>query len=254
MVTERGDLRFQIFQISKMPRHGETTTLVGTAGTSGSANGTNSVARFNGADRLAVGSADNLYVADSGNSLIREVTPMGSNWVVTNIGGGSWYGTNNGVGGAARFYQAAGIAVDATGALFVADTSNNRISKGVPVTVFEAWQLQYFGCTNCPNADPLGKGMSNWSQFLTGLNPTNAASVFRITTLRRTNSNFVITWKTAGRRTNVVQAANGVLSNSFSDLSGPIVVSVVGDTTTNYSDLGAATIGHARFYRVRLGP
>jgi sugar lactone lactonase YvrE len=137
----------------------------------GSNDGTNTVARFNGADGIVVDSAGNLYVADGGNSQIREVTPMGTNWVVTTIGGGSWYGSTNGVGTAARFYQPAGIAVDATGTLFVADTSNNRISKGVQVTPYAAWQLQYFGCTTCPNAapdaDPLGKGMSNWNQFLT---------------------------------------------------------------------------------------
>ena len=234
-----------------------TTTLVGNAGTSGSANGTNGAARFNTPEGVAVDGAGNLFVADMSNSQIRKVTPIGNNWVVTTIGGGSWYGTTDGIGTAARFYQPVGIAVDATGTLFIADTSNNRISKGVPLTPFGVWQMQYFGCTTCPNAapdaDPLGKGMSNWDQFLVGLNPTNAASVFRVTQLVRKGSDFVITWKTAGRGTNVLQACTG-LSNGFSDISGPIFISVSGDTTTNYSDLGAATNGSARFYRVRLGP
>jgi hypothetical protein len=140
----------------------------------------------------------------------------------------------------------------------VADTSNNRISKGVPLTAYEIWQLEYFGCTTCPNAapdaDPLAKGMSNWNQFLAGLNPTNPASVFRVTQLSRTASDCVITWKTAGRGTNVVQAANGILANGFSDISGPIIVSVAGDTTTNYTDHGGGTNGSVRFYRIRLGP
>jgi hypothetical protein len=93
--------------------------------------------------------------------------------------------------------------------------------------------------------------MNNWNQFLAGLNPTNPASVFRITQGKRSGSDFVITWKTAGRGTNVVQAGNG---NGFSDISGPIVLSVAGDTTTNYTDLGGGTNGDTRFYRVRLGP
>jgi hypothetical protein len=225
-----------------------TTTLAGNPGMSGSANGTNTVARFNGADGVAVDSVGNLFVADGGNQLIRKVTPMGTNWVVTTIGGGSFWGTNDGVGNASRFHGPAGIAVDSNGTLFVADTSNNRISKGVAGTPFELWQLQYFGCTTCPNAapdaDPLGKGMNNWDQFLVGLNPTNPASVFRVTDLRSTNSDLVITWKTAGRSTNVVQAASviasGGLSNSFHDISGPIVIGV--------------TNGPGRLYRVRLGP
>src|SRR5271154_2174618 len=45
-------------------------------------------------------------------------------------------------------------------------------------SAFQAWQLQYFGCTNsgtsctqaAPNADPYGKGISNTNQFLLGLN------------------------------------------------------------------------------------
>jgi streptogramin lyase len=259
-VSDTGN--YTIRKITPVGTNWVTTTLAGSVGMSGSANGTNTVARFNGAWGLAVDSAGNLFVADGGNSQIREVTPMGTNWVVTTIGGGSWYGSTNGIGTAARFYQPAGIAVDATGTLFVADTSNNRISKGVPCTPFQAWQLQYFGCTTCPNAaadaDPLGKGMSNWNQFLAGLNPTNPASVFGVTSLKQAGSNLVITWKTAGRSTNVVQAASGILSdglsNSFSDISGPILISVAGDTTTNYSVLGGATNGPARFYRIRLGP
>jgi hypothetical protein len=236
--------------------------LAGSVGSSGNANGTNTVARFNGALGVAVDRAGNLFVADSSNNLIRKVAPVGTNWVVTTIGGGSGHGTNDGVGTAARFYQPAGIAVDGAGTFIVADTSNNRISKGVPLTPFGVWQLQYFGCTTCPNAaadaDPLGKGMSNWDQFLAGLNPTNPASVFQVTAVRQSGSDFVITWKTAGRNTNVVQAADGILSGSgssgFSDVSGPIVIGVTGDTTTNYTDLGGATNGTARFYRVRLGP
>jgi len=238
-----------------------TTTVAGSVGSSGNVNGTNFVARFNGAYGVAVDSTGNVLVADSSNSLIRKMTPMGTNWVVTTIGGGSGHGTNDGIGAGARFYQPAGIAVDATGALVVADTSNNRISKGVGVTAFGAWQLEYFGCTACPNAapdaDPLAKGMSNWNQFLAGLNPTNPASVFRITELSHTGSDLVITWKTAGRSTNVVQAAKGIpsdsLGNSFTDISGPIIISVSGDTTTNYTELGGGTNGPARFYRVRLG-
>jgi hypothetical protein len=259
-VTDTGN--YTIRKITHVGADWVTTTLAGSAGLSGSANGTNAVARFNGADGIAVDRAGSLFVADSGNSLIRKVTPMGSNWVVTTIGGGSFWGTNDGVGNASRFHGPSGIAVDSTGTLFVADTSNNRISKGVAVTPFELWQLEYFGCTTCPNAapdaDPLGKGMSNWNQFLVGLNPTNPASVFRVTGLRPTGSDLVITWKTAGRGTNVVQATdsilNGGLSNSFYDISGPIIISTTGDTTTNYTYLGGGTNASARFYRVRLGP
>jgi hypothetical protein len=123
------------------------------------------------------------------------------------------------------------------------------------MTPFEAWQVQYFRCTDCPEAtpyaDPLGKGISNTNQFLLGLNPTNPASVFRITALTRQGNTNVITWSTAGVRTNVVQGAAGIGNGyNFSDISGGITISVVGDTITNHTDPS----GTNAFYRIRLGP
>jgi len=128
---------------------------------------------------------------------------------------------------------------------------------------FQAWQLQYFGCTNCPQAQPdadsLGKGMSNTNQFLAGLNPTNPASLFCITSIMSdSNNNVLITWSTAGLRTNTVQATSGDgsggYSNNFQDVSGPIVIGVIGDTTTNYIDIGGATNFPNYYYRIRLVP
>ena len=130
------------------------------------------------------------------------------------------------------------------------------------LTTFQNWQMQYFGCVDCPqaqpNADPLGKGLSNTNQFLAGLNPTNANSALRITSLAGQGSNMVVTWKTAGVRTNVVQAAKGTgaggSSTNFQDISGPIIINVPGDTSTNYTDAGGATNHPSRYYRIRLGP
>jgi hypothetical protein len=134
-----------------------------------------------------------------------------------------------------------------------------------PLTPFEAWQMQYFGCTNCPQAlpdvDPLGKGMSNTNQFLTGLNPTNSASLFRIISLITDSNNSVrITWSTAGPRTNALQAAvvtaDGSYSTNYVDVTAPphIIITGSGDVTTNYLDAGGATNIPSRYYRVRLVP
>jgi len=141
-----------------------------------------------------------------------------------------------------------------------AESTNSNEAAALPVAAYQQWQMLYFGCTNCPaaqgDADPLGKGISNTNQFLLGLNPNNPASVFRVIAITPQGTNLVITWKTAGVRTNVVQAAagGGYGTNAFGDISGPIVINVSGDTVTNYTDIGGATNFPARFYRVRLAP
>ena len=113
------------------------TTIAGLAGSSGFADGTNNAARFNYPGGLAVDGNTNIYVADWANSVIRKVTPIGTNWVVTTIGGlaGS-YGCTNGIGSAALFGLPNGVAVDSWGNLYVADL-NNTIRIGVPLPVFQ---------------------------------------------------------------------------------------------------------------------
>jgi sugar lactone lactonase YvrE len=98
----------------------------------GYADGSGNAARFNNPSGVAVDTAGNVYVADTGNHTIRRVTSGG---VVTTIGGTA--GVMDGVAGAgssAHFASPHGIAVDSGGCLYVADTSNNRISKAVPLS------------------------------------------------------------------------------------------------------------------------
>jgi hypothetical protein len=94
-----------------------------------------------------------------------------------------------------------------------------------------------------------------------GLNPTNPASVFQITSVvTDSNNNVLITWLTAGIRTNAVQAtggdANGGYTDNFVDITTPphIIIPVSGDATANYIDVGGATNGPSRYYRVKLLP
>jgi sugar lactone lactonase YvrE len=110
------------------------TTLAGSPGLRGSVDATNSAARFARPYGVALDSAGNLYVPDKDSCTIRKVSPVGTNWVVTTIGGqaGS-FGSADGTGTAAQFYAPYGLAVDYAGRVYVADTGNSRISKGIPL-------------------------------------------------------------------------------------------------------------------------
>ena len=301
---------------------------------------------------VAVDSSGNVFVADTGNNSIWKVTLAGADWVATIIGGtgdSADYGIADGTNSVARFRGPFGLAVGSTGSIYVGDTFNNRISKGSPfllslaittanplppgrvgvaystalaaangtepyswavgagslpdglilstntgvisgtpttnglssfsiqctdsnsltaakdfsltinsgLPAYQVWQLQYFGCTNCPeaapDADPLGKGMSNTNQFLAGLNPTNAASVFRIISAKLTGADFVVTWTAVGGKSYVVQT-NAVPGAGYADGSPLINVSGSSETATNWTDTGGATNRPAWFYRIRLGP
>jgi hypothetical protein len=116
-----------------------SSTIAGKAETSGSADGANSAARFNLPGGVALDSVGNLYVADANNSTIRKLTPAGTNWVTTTIGGKAGFaGSTDGTNSAARFNGPLVWAVDGHGNLYVGDINNNTIRKGVPLPVFQS--------------------------------------------------------------------------------------------------------------------
>ncbi len=127
------------------------------------------------------------------------------------------------------------------------------------LTAFQQWQLDHFGCTNCPQAagdfDFDGDGMSNTNEFLAGTNPTNSLSALRIVSVAAQGNDVLIAWQTAGGKTNRVQASGGgEFNTNFADISPAILVVGSGDVTTNWTDNGGATNVPARYYRVRWVP
>ena len=120
--------------IRRITPAGVVTTIAGLAGSIGTADGTNSNARFNEPDRVAVDSADNIYVADTGNNRIRKITPAGNNWVVTTLVGGA-PGTTDGTAAVAQLGFPEGVVVDSSGNVFIADDGNRSIRKLTPAGV-----------------------------------------------------------------------------------------------------------------------
>jgi sugar lactone lactonase YvrE len=116
--------------IRKITPAGIVSTLAGTPGVRGTADGSGSTALFINPEGIAVDNAGNVYVADKVNSAIRKISPIG---VVTTLAGlPGRTGSVDGTGSDARFYAPGGVAVDATGNIFVADTLNNTIRKITP--------------------------------------------------------------------------------------------------------------------------
>jgi sugar lactone lactonase YvrE len=119
--------------IRKITPAGVVTTLAGTAGVQGSADGTGPAAQFMGPFSVATDSAGNVYVADLYNANIRKITPHG---VVTTFAGTAGVtGTADGIGGAAQFSGPQGVATDAAGNVYVADTWADTIRKITPARV-----------------------------------------------------------------------------------------------------------------------
>ena len=77
-------------------------------------------------DGVAVDNSGNIFIADWGNSRIRRVFPSG---IITTIAGSSSYGFagDNGPATAAQLFGPEGVALDANGYVYIADTLNNRI-------------------------------------------------------------------------------------------------------------------------------
>ncbi len=93
----------------------------------GSADGTGQGALFRNPAGVAVDKNGFIYVGDSGNHLIRKISPAG---VVTTLAGAAGVvGNANGIGGVARFNGPRGVAVDGDLNVYVADMGNHIIRK-----------------------------------------------------------------------------------------------------------------------------
>src|SRR5439155_25710317 len=77
---------------------------------------------------VAVDPDDNLYVADTGNNVVRKVTPAG---VISSVAGTGAAGSagDGGAATAATLSGPQGVAVDGAGNLYISDTTNNKVRK-----------------------------------------------------------------------------------------------------------------------------
>jgi len=123
-----------IRQLSLSGTNWVSTTIAGQMGVPGSANGTGTNALFNGPHGIAVDSSGNVYVADTGNSTIRELTQSGGIWTVSTVGGlAGTTGNTNGVNQGNLYRFPTGLVVDGSGNIYIADEGNSQIRELSPV-------------------------------------------------------------------------------------------------------------------------
>jgi hypothetical protein len=122
--------------IRKVTTGGDVTTLAGSAGIAGSADGPSTVARFRSPLGIAV-LGPSLYVADTGNHTIRKIQiPSGTTSTTAGTAGQPGFADDSGP--SARFSSPDGI-VGIESFLYVADRGNHavrRISTLATVTTF----------------------------------------------------------------------------------------------------------------------
>ncbi|WP_288979825.1 putative Ig domain-containing protein, partial [uncultured Flavobacterium sp.] len=127
-VTDRAN-----HKIRKITPAGMVSTFAG-SGTQGSSDGIGTNASFYFPYSITIDKADNLYVTDSGNHLIRKIDPSAN---VTTIAGG-----NNTI-----LWGPRGITIDPDGNLYVCDSYNYRIRKVTPsgvISTFAGSGIQNF--------------------------------------------------------------------------------------------------------------
>ena len=103
------------YTIRKVTPEGVVSTLAGTPGVPGNADGSGAAASFNSPKAVAVDAFRNVYVADTGNNSIRKITPTG---MVSTLASG--------------FSSPTGVAVDALQTVYVADTIHHTICMITP--------------------------------------------------------------------------------------------------------------------------
>ena len=158
--------------VRKISAGGLVSTLAGTPGTAGIANGQGAAASFNGPSGITVDAAGNVLVADYFSNTIRKITAGG---LVSTLAGSpaSSYGAADGTGPAALFNGPQSIAVDSAGNAYVADTYNYTVRKvttaGAVTTVVGVAGLAVFDAGVLPGAleAPYGVALSGTTLYVT---------------------------------------------------------------------------------------
>ena len=152
------------------------------------------------------------------------------------------------------------------------ESTNSTEASATTLSAFQSWQMTYFGCLACPQADPAadpdGDGMSNTNEFLAGFDPTNTAAYPHITGITVSNGTDVAISYLASNgntnypggpttQTNVLEYSAGTADSCYTNnFASAGLTNVLGGGTglgTNVTVIESfGATNSARYYRVRV--
>lgn len=216
------------FTIRKITPAGVVTTIAGdVTGTysSTAVDGAAMTAKFVSPHDIAVDSASNVYVVDS--YMVRKISSTG---MVSTLAGVTFGGFGlDGTGAAARFGSPIGIAVNASGDLYVADNLSGAIRKvtqsGVVTTFAGVLRTSYV--QNTPLVD--GTGAAASFAFPTALTIDASGSLYTsdISTIRKITASATVT--TIAGKASQVGATDGTGAAARFGYTGGMVFDTAGD-------------------------
>lgn len=158
-------------RIRKVTPAGVVSTIAG-SGVKGYADGPGTSARFYWPHGLRVDDQGNVFVADTYNHVIRKVSPVGTNWVVSTIGGTYQPGSPEPIGGFTdgtnntQFHRPYDVALDGFGNVYVSDCWTNRCLRKIAPQGTN-WVVSTVGGVPFTRGtgDGMGPGARFWGQF-----------------------------------------------------------------------------------------
>jgi hypothetical protein len=157
------------------------------------------------------------------------------------------------------------ITPPSTQAVNVGQSASFSVAVSGTPPLFYQWQLNDINIVGATNAtyiitatQPSDAGtysvvVSNTAGTLTTAGGQLTVNPFQITSLVIQTNDVLITWTTTGGQTNIVQTTADLI-DGFTNLSPNIAIPGMSAVTTNYLDVGAATNGLVRFYRILVVP
>jgi hypothetical protein len=283
-------------EIRQVTTDATVTTRVGLGAHPGNVNATGAAARFDNPEPLAADAAGNLYLSDANG--LRKVTSggvvsgafdggSGSTGLAIDAAGNAYFsqsglnsiykvsgsgapalfagsgtavpGSADGTGSAAGFSHPNGIAIDATGNLFVVDSGNDTIRKVTPAGVVTtvAGLAQARGI-----ADGTGSKARFWAPFSIAVDGTDTLYVTDGNAIRKVTADGIVTTLAGSIQLQGYAdgAGSAALFNSPSGIaigpSGMVLVADYNHVIREVSASGAVTtvVGIAGKAGVMLGP